>query len=300
MKQTINHTSKYFLTTLVLLLISVTVVEGQQQMENSMSQYFRNRMLWNAGYTGASGNRIYALQNRSWAGFDGAPVMTSISGEFNFGQNSAGGVQVISDVAGVMYRTYGVLNYAYRIKLGQEQSLRLGVALAFNSDRLNSKALEGVSPDPTILDNINSKPKFDGNFGAVYQKGAFDVAVSLYRLGANMRNSSTNNVNQAVGQMGVGYRMKLTSDEKVLLKPLAMFRLYSETKSIFDIGAELDYHELLHVMTLYQTTGNIRAGAGLRKAGLGEANFFYNTNTKVANSASQQYELGIMYLFKVK
>jgi hypothetical protein len=76
-----------------------------------------------------------------------------------------------------------------------------------------------------------------------------------------------------------------------------MFRMYRETKSVLDIGAELDYHEHLHVMALYQTTGNIRAGAGLRKEGLGEANFFYNTNTKVANNASQQYELGLaLYL----
>ncbi len=138
----------------------------------------RNKMLWNAGYTGAAGNRIYALPNRSWAGLDAAPLMTSISGKFNFGQNSAGGVQVISDAAGVMYRTYGVFNFAYRIKLGQEQSLRSGVPLAFNTDRLNSKALEGTIPDPTILNSINSNPKFDGNFGTVCQKGGFDV---LYR-----------------------------------------------------------------------------------------------------------------------
>lgn len=300
MKQVIKHINKQIVTTATILLVAITGVEAQQQMENSMSQYFRNKMLWNAGYTGAAGNRLYALQNRSWAGFDGAPVMTSLSGEFSFGKNSAGGVQVISDVAGVMYRTYGVFNYAYRIKLGEDQSLRLGVALAFTSDRLNSKALEGTTPDPTILNNINSNAKFDGNFGAVYQKGALDIGLSLYRLGANMRNTGTNNINQAVGQLGVGYKLKLTADEKVLLRPLAMFRLYRETKSVLDIGAELDYHELLHVMAVYQSTGNIRAGAGLRKAGLGEANFFYNTNTKVANSASQQYELGIALYLKGK
>lgn len=300
MKQLIKHIHKQIITTAIILLLAITGAEAQQQMENSMSQYFRNRMLWNAGYTGADGNRLYAMQNRSWAGFDGAPVMTSFSGEVNFGKNSAGGLQVLSDATGVLYRTYGVLNYAYRIQLGQEQSLRLGVALAFNGDRLNNKQLDMSVPDPTIMNNINSKLQFDGNFGAVYQKGALDVAVAFYRIGDNLRNSSSNNANLSVGQVGVGYRLKLTADEKVQLKPLAMFRMYRETKSVLDIGAELGYHELLHVMAMYQSTGNIRAGAGLRKAGLGEANFFYNINTKVANNASQQYELGLAYYLNSK
>jgi hypothetical protein len=52
-------------------------------------------------------------------------------------------------------------------------------------------------------------------------------------------------------------------------------------------------------MGVYQTIGNVRAGAGLRKNGLGELNFFYNTNNRISNNASQQYELGVgIYLKK--
>jgi hypothetical protein len=53
-------------------------------------------------------------------------------------------------------------------------------------------------------------------------------------------------------------------------------------------------------MAVYQSTGNIRAGAGIAMSNLGEANFFYNTNVKVANSASQQYEVGIGVYLKGK
>ncbi|MEN9686395.1 MAG: hypothetical protein RLZZ28_2181, partial [Bacteroidota bacterium] len=97
---------------------------AQQQMENSMSQYYQNRMLWNPGFTGGDGNKIYALQNRSWVGFDGAPIMTSFSGELLFGTNSAAGLQVLNDVTGILKRTFGIFSYAFRVKLSKEEQLR--------------------------------------------------------------------------------------------------------------------------------------------------------------------------------
>lgn len=164
-----------------LLLLSVSV-QAQQQMENTMSQYFRNRILWNAAYTGIDGSKLYALQNRSWLGFEAAPVVTSFSGEFGFGKNSAAGLQVVTDRAGVIYRTMGALNYAYKIDLGKSQILRMGVSMSFEQDRLNNKALDGPTPDPAVVNNLNSKLRFDGGFGAVYQKDKLDIGLSFIRL----------------------------------------------------------------------------------------------------------------------
>ena len=157
----------------VLLFIAFYSIQfsasAQQQMENTMSQYFRNRMLWNPGFTGADGNKIYALQNRSWVGFDGAPVLTNISGEVNFGANSAAGLQFMSDVTGVLYRTFGVFNYVYKVKLSQEQNIRIGISLAFAGDRVNSKYIDqGGAVDPLVVASIDNKVQFDGNIGGVY------------------------------------------------------------------------------------------------------------------------------------
>ncbi len=280
-----------------LLLMQQQATAQQLQVENTMSQYFRNRMLWNAAYTGDEGNKLYVLQNRSWVGFEGAPVLTSFNGEFKFGQNSSAGLQVLSDQTGILVRTYGILNYGYRIKLSEENSLRLGISLSLSGDRLNNKYLDGSSLlDPMIASSINDRPRFDGNFGAIYRSGKFDVGVALYHLGDQLRKEAITS-NAAKYQVGLYYNLSETAD-KMQIKPVLMYKTYTNTESVLEGGAQVEYNKLLHVMAMYQSIGNVRAGAGLRKNGLGEANFFYNTNVKIANVSSQQYEMGLAVYLK--
>jgi type IX secretion system PorP/SprF family membrane protein len=289
---------------IIILLVGAFAVmqfraSAQQQLENTMSQYFRNRMLWNPGFTGIDGNKIYAMQNRSWVGFDGAPVMTNISGELNFGQNSAAGLQIMSDVTGILYRTFGVFNYAYRVKLKENQNLRIGISLAFAGDRINNKYIDqGGAIDPLIVSSIDRKIQFDGNIGAVYTNKKLTLGLSFYRLRENFSVKSSDGANLALAQLGASYDINLGGDEKLNLKPLAMVRLYRTTSALIDLGAQFEYNKQVNVMAVYQSTGNIRAGAGISMSNLGEANFFYNTNVKVANAASQQYELGIGFYLK--
>lgn len=294
---TMNQINKISIVLICIISLTYSELTAQQHMEIGMSQYFRNRLIWNAAYTGVDGNRIYAMQNRSWGGFDGAPVLTSLSGELNFGKNSAAGVQMIADKAGVLNRTNGLVNYSYKVQFSEDKILRLGVGLAFNAERLDGNLLNGAI-DPAIINNVNSKFQFDGNFGAVYQNGNLDLGISFNRIGNNLRKDVSDNANYAVSQLGFIYRLNLTSDEKVLMRTIAMSRIYRETEPIFDVGAEFSYNDMFQVTAIYQTVGNVRAGAGIRKAGLGELNFFYNTNSRISNNASQQYEIGVGFYFK--
>lgn len=279
---------------LVLGLLLQLCTNAQQEMGNSMSQYFNNRMLWNAGFTGADGNKIYALQNRSWVGFDGAPVFTNVSAEFLFGANSAAGLQVMADKAGILTRTMGLANYAYRIKLNKSDQLRIGFSLAFMKDRLNNSYIdEGGAIDPMIVNNLNQNMQFDGNIGAVYMKKNFTAGITFQRLKENFSAKNEGNANLTVAQMGLSGIIDINNDEQLLLKPLMMFRVYKTTAPILDLGMQFQYNKLINAMLLYQTSGNIRGGAGIRIDNLVEANFFYNTNIRTANTSSQQYEVGI-------
>lgn len=285
---------KKLLSLVITFLLTHFTVIAQQQMENSMSQYYRYRTLWNAGFTGLDGTRLYAMQNRSWVGFNGAPVMTNISGELNFGENSSAGLQIMSDVTGILHRSFGVFNYAYRVKLQEQQQLRIGISLAFSSDRLNSKYIdEGGAVDPLIMNNINATPQFDGNIGVVYINKKITLGASFYRLKENFKSNNPNTANLALAQLGVMYDLSVMGDARLNLKPLLGLRLYRNTNAVFDVGAQFDYDKLVNTMLVYQSSGNIRAGAGLRLKEIAEVNFFYNTNIRVANSASQQYEMGI-------
>jgi type IX secretion system PorP/SprF family membrane protein len=284
---------KYITLTAVIIFMEMNA-NAQQQMENSMSQYFRNRTLWNAGFTGIDRAKIYAMQNRSWVGFDGAPVMTNISGELNFGENSSAGLQIMSDVTGLLYRTFGVLNYAYRVKLQEERQFRIGISLALSGDRLNSKYIDqGGAVDPLIMNNINSNAQFDGNLGIVYKSKKLAIGASFYRLKENFKSGNNNAANLAFAQLGGTYDIFFNNNEQVNLMPLLQLRFYRETKPVYDVGAQFEYKKLINFMAVYQSTGNIRTGTGFSLKKQVAFNFFYNTNIKVANASSQQYEIGL-------
>lgn len=267
-----------------------------------MSQYYRNRMLGNAAFAGADGNKVFVLQNSSWTDFEGAPRNINLSGEFNFGKNSAIGIQFMSDKAGILNRSFGVLNYAYRLRFTDYEQLRLGVALSFYGDRLNAKYLEqgGGAIDPSIIASVNNRLRFDGNFGMVYTRKRLTLSMALYRLGENLRNESSF-VNLATTQWSADYSFPLDDRDLSSLKPMLLLRTFrGGTNAVADIGLQYSYHKLFQLMMIYQTPGNLRLGAGLVKEGLGEANFFYSSNLRMANASLQQYEIGLGVYLKRK
>lgn len=293
---------KLFIVLLSVLFLQITALYAQQQIENSMSQYYRNRMLGNAAFTGANGNKVYVLQNNSWTDFEGAPRNINLSGELGFGKNSAIGIQFMSDKAGILNRSFGVLNYAYRVRFSGDEQLRLGVALSFSGDRLNAKYLEqgGGAIDPAIIASINNQLKFDGNFGMVYTRKRLTLSMALYRLGENLRNEKSY-VNLATTQWSIDYNLPLDDRDLSSLKPMLLLRSFrGGTKAVADVGLQYSYHNLFQLTTIYQTTGNLRLGTGLVKDGLGEANFFYNSNIRMAHAGLQQYEFGIGVYLKKK
>lgn len=292
-----NKSIRYVL--LLGCLYAAVQTNAQWKTDNIMSAYYSNQMLSNAAYTGVTGNRLDVFQNRSWAGFDNAPVTTGITGAMRFGSNSAIGAQFISDQAGALTNTYGLLNYSYRIKLTEEQQLRLGIALSLYGTRLNSKAFETGGIDPSVTSGLNTSTSFDANIGAVYELNRFDIGLSFFNIGNNLQGNNEM-ANLPVTQLSFMYKWEIGGDERLLLSPLGMLRLYKSTQSVADFGARFDYDHGFNAMILYQTSGSIRGSAGYSLPNLGEVNFYYSTNNRVSNSASQQYELSFGFYFKTK
>lgn len=290
---------------LFCLIIGFTMMHmvsfGQQHLENTMSQYFRSRMLWNPGFTGLDGNKIGVLQNRSWLGFEGAPVVTSITGEFNVEPNSSAGGQLVSEMAGVLKRTHGLLNYAHKLKLNQDEQIRIGISLTFSGDRLNTKYVDqGGVLDPLIVTNIEHNVTFDGNVGGVYSNKNLTLGLSLNRINSNFNVKKYGIANLAIGQIGATYDFEIPSEKDLHVKPLSMVTFYRTTKPLIHVGGQVEYKDKINIMAVYQSSGNIKTGAGIRINNLGEANFFYNTNRRMTNVSSQQYELGFWLFLRDK
>ena len=70
--------------TAMCTLILHEQVGAQMQMENSMSQYYHNKMLWNAGYTGAGEKKTatFVVQVKGEAPVKGKIRLSSTRGGF--------------------------------------------------------------------------------------------------------------------------------------------------------------------------------------------------------------------------
>ncbi len=296
-KQTNKSYPPYKLPLVALLLLMSCyskVLLAQYKFENTMSQYYQNRTMLNPSFTGMDGNKINIIQNRSWIGFDGAPVLTVISGEMNFGKNSAGGLQILSDVSGVVYRTTGLLNYAYRIKLDQKSQLRLGIGLSVSSERLDSRMIDASTAlDPLIAANINQKAVYDGNLGIVYEANKLTLSASFFRISENLSKNQLGNADLILLKAGGYYHLNKEETDKVQFVPIVLFSVFKNEPLVMDFGSQFVYNQLINTMLIYQTTGNIRAGAGLMIKNFGEANFYYNTNFAKAGTNAQQFEIGL-------
>jgi type IX secretion system PorP/SprF family membrane protein len=290
---------KLFWVWCIMLVICTKNTHAQQKFENTMSQYFHNRSLVNPGFTGMDGNSFYVLQNRSWIGFDGAPILTVLSGEINFGKNSAGGAQIYSDQSGIVIRTTGLLNYAYKVKLTDKKQLSLGIGLSISSERLNLSMLNSnITMDPLIAANINGKPSYDGNFGILYTNGNLSMGTTFFRIGENLEKQKLGQADLIVMKGGIFYHFNKNVAEKAQFKPLVMLSLFRDAPLVFDIGSQLIINKFSNAMFVYQSTGNLRFGAGLIIGKIGEINLFYNTNVGKANTYLQQFEMGLNFRFK--
>lgn len=283
---------KWLLIAACLMMIQITG-KAQQKFENAMSQYFHNRSLLNPAFTGMDGNKLQVMQNRSWVGFEGAPVLTVITSEFNFGDNSGIGGHIFADKSGIVYRTTGVLNYAYRIKLNKDRALKLGIGFTVTSERLDPRMLEaGAAVDPVIAANINGKPSYDGNFGILYTTEKLNIGATFFRISENLSKDALGNADLILMKGGIFYNFNPNTEGEFQLKPLAMISIFKNLPAVFDGGAQAIFNKYFNAMAVYQTTGNIRAGVGISIGEIGEINLFYNTNNKQSTVNAQQYEFG--------
>jgi len=290
------YSNKRFLA-LYLAVFFCNVLSAQYKKENTMSQYFENRALWNPAFTSADSSRIHLLHNRGWMGFEGAPKTTIFTGNFLFGSNSSAGLQMISDVSNVIYRTTGLVSYAYRVPFSTHKNLHIGFNLSISSERIDRTKLDpGAYLDPLIVSNINQEPSFDATLGFAYEERRFSIATSLYRLRQMLSNNNNGLSDFQYMRSAVTYQITKPEDDGLQITSLAMASLYRNTKPVFDVGGRFSFKPISAIL-LYQTTGNLKFGAGLEIDKKTMVNFYFSQGTGSYEVPVQQFEIGMSYAF---
>jgi len=101
------------------------------QAEVQYSQFIFNKLAFNPGYAGSKeALTLGAIYRHQWQGINGAPRTFSAYTHAPFGDGKSGAaLAVTSDRIGIVNNSYIDLAYSYRIKVGDEGKLSLGVQM---------------------------------------------------------------------------------------------------------------------------------------------------------------------------
>ncbi len=165
------------LLNIVILLGFVAMAYAQQAPQYSFNMF--NHMAVNPGFAGANGGICAkGIYHEQWMGFDDAPNTMVLAVDMETKSiNSGVGLNIIQDRSGYNKNLYLNGNYAYRLRVGNDGSLGLGLSLG-----LVQNAIGGEWVTPNQLNNPNashnddglipqqeSHMNFDAGFGAFYQ-----------------------------------------------------------------------------------------------------------------------------------
>lgn len=141
---------KHYIKALAVLVLSGMGMQAKGQQNIQFTQYIFNSMSVNPAYTGYKEEWFGQLGLRSqWVGLDGAPKtgVLSVDGIVDPVNKRHGvGVQLTADKLGPQSASSAYLNYAFRLRLNEEDTQRLsfGVGAGVTQYSLNGTMLRPI------------------------------------------------------------------------------------------------------------------------------------------------------------
>jgi type IX secretion system PorP/SprF family membrane protein len=173
----------------IIIIFILTALGVQAQNRKQVSQFSLFQQYFNPALTGYEGSMVKTYYRDQWTGYEGAPRTFFLSGELNLAHlagrmtpaqarnlelapvKNAVGLAILRDHFGPFQETQFNASYGSRVRITRTMSLRAGVALAYQLNRLN--------PDKVLVDDLND-PEYQRLFESdKNQTHKFDVNAGL-------------------------------------------------------------------------------------------------------------------------
>ena len=184
----------------MLLMMALFMTKARAQQTIQFSQYVFNGLAVNPAYAGYKEDWTVNLSSRiQWVGINGAPQTetASVDGALGNTNNNVGlGLIATVDHLGPESISSVYANYAYRLRLDEEDTKRLSFGIGFgvmqyslNGSEFNATDVgDGSIPAGTV-----SKVSPDFRFGIYYSSPNIYVGASVFNLISNSLVNITNN-----------------------------------------------------------------------------------------------------------
>lgn len=274
------------------------------QSDVQYTHFTFNKLAYNPGYTGSKGSfDATALYRNQWSGLEGAPRTVHLNAHTPFsGKRSALGLAITSDEIGKVSTNSIDMSYAYRIKLGETNTLSLGVSGLLEQVRINWSLANPLDPvDGSIPQG--DETSFAPNFGAgAYFLGRnYYVGLSVPRLLKNALylDRSDKTANPVTTYLMAGFTARIHPQVKLL--PSLMVSYNNAAPVDVDLNANFLFLNAFWVGGSYRLGDSFDVLAGMDFGNgmrLGVGLDFTSSALKKATSGSWEVMLG--YTFRCK
>ena len=281
-----------------LMLLSAGSFSAYGQYEPQFTHYMFNHLNLNPAYSGSVEQGELSLIHRSqWVKLSDQPISTQNLG-FSlplFRMNSGIGLNFVNDFIGYQRSTYMNISYAYRIAIGKNNSLSLGLSAGFIQSSLDGSKLrapEGLYDGPFSHNDLILPETQEGGFTpdfsfGIYLKGQqYYAGVAVQHLltpalSINSGSTTTKLDYSRIYNSLVGYKLKLSPKVNVPLS-LLMKTDFIETQMEFS--------------ALFEFSNNIWVGGAFRgysSRSLESTSLIFGFNLKRKFKVSYSYDIGI-------
>jgi type IX secretion system PorP/SprF family membrane protein len=255
----------------LLFIFLISTVLSHAQQTGMYSHYYFKPMIYNPAYTGVDeGVNAMMIYRNQWRGFRGAPQLNIFSLDGNIVKKAGVGMQLISDRKGLSNRIGGNVSYAYRLMLGDDMHLALGISLGIMDQTIDfSKALLENNTDPVLFNTAEHTTTIDGNAGLAFKWKTLDVGLAVPQFIGNRVNYVDNAdvrsyYTQTRHYMGsIKYKIPVLNDKGISVTPLVLVRFLPNVPLQYDGTLNVDWQNKLWIGATYKSNYAVGMHAGI-------------------------------------
>jgi type IX secretion system PorP/SprF family membrane protein len=233
------------------------------QQDPMYSQFMFNKLAFNPAYAGSREQlSVVMLGRRQWMGFDGAPKTENIGIHMPSGDERHGfGLNFVHDVLGYTASTGATANYAFRIPVGDEGYLSLGLNMGMRNyvARFSQVPLQHAGDAAFNNSTDFNKLLLVAGTGVYFQNQKFYFGAAVpdfvpHKLEAQQQPQLAAKSVQHLFVMG-GAAIPL--GESLELRPSALLRAAQGAPLGMDIGMALRVADILQVGGMWRPSNGL-------------------------------------------
>jgi len=284
---------------ILLAIISVfllTVCSVKAQQESQFALYTRNQFIYNPSAITGSNNFVASLQLRDqWVGIDGAPRMSLVSIHGLVTKNTGVGGMVTKDMKGIFENYVANLAYSYRLSLGVDQSLDMGVSGGIAQRHINRSKIDVKNlSDYALQDDYFDKISFIAAAGLTYRYKTLTLSASSPTLYNGEDEIYIQSVN-----MFASYGVNIYN-QKIKIEPSVLYRYVKNNPAQVDINLFAEYREIIWLLATYRSTKDYIFGAGIKFTNFSLGYAHEINGSSISNISKGSNEILLQYQIKSK